>query len=140
VTILLIEDNAQLAEFISYSLPEAEVLIAGTLATALKILSAYRVNLMLIDLNLPDSRGLATLAALKSYAYPKIVISASDSKTISGMTGITDYIDKANGVTDIVDRIRFNIGKISKRTERFSPSVFEEIKACLQADRQLVAV
>jgi len=140
VTILLIEDNVQLAEFIAYSLPDDEVIVAHSLIAALKILGTYRVNLMLIDLNLPDSRGLATLAALKAYAYPKIVISACCGETVSKMSGITDYIDKANGATDIVDRIRFNMGKLVRRTERFAPEVFDQLKACLQADRQLVAV
>ncbi len=137
MTILLIEDDKSLADLITYSLPDDEVLVAGSLAVAHKILMTYRVNLMLIDLNLPDSRGLATLAALKGYAYPKIVTSGCCAEMARQMTGVMDYIDKAAGTDELIARVQFNISKLVRRTDRFAPSVFEEIKSCLRADRMV---
>ncbi len=140
MTILLIEDDKTLADYLTLSLYGHEILVAANLATALKVLSVYKVNLMLIDLNLPDSRGLETLVALKTYVYPKVVISACCQATVAKMSGVMDYVDKADGPQELVARIRFNIGKLEHKTERFAPSVFEEIKAALIADRRLVAV
>lgn len=139
MTILLLEDDNTLADYLAFSLSDHEVLIAASLREAKAILMTYRVNLMLIDLNLPDSRGLETLAALKAYAYPKVVISACCQDMVAKMTGITDYVDKISGPEALVARVKFNIGKLSRRTERFAPGVFEEIKGHLSV-RRLVAV
>ncbi len=140
MTILLIEDDNTLADYLAYALSDHEVLIAADLRAAKAILVNYRINLMLIDLNLPDSRGLDTLAALKAYAYPKVVISACCQDTVAKMSGVIDYVDKIAGPEALVARVRFNIRKLVRRTERFAPSVFEELKQCLAKDRNLIAV
>lgn len=135
MTILLIEDDKQLAEYLAISLPEADVSIASSLTAAKKLLDTMTFGLMLIDLNLPDSRGLDTLKALRQYAGPKLVISGCCGHTVSQMTNVLDYIDKMNTPSEIVARIRFNIDKMSRRTERFAPEIFEEIKGHLISAR-----
>lgn len=134
MTILLIEDDKRLAEFISLSLPGINTLIAKSLAEAKNILSISRPHLLLIDLNLPDSSGLDTLYALKSFNGPKIALTGHPrDESISFSTlGIIDYIQKTESLDCVISRIKFNISKIKPKC-RFEPGVFKEIQACLLA-------
>ncbi|MEO8717627.1 MAG: EAL domain-containing protein [Burkholderiales bacterium] len=82
--ILLIEDNAADAMVAQAAIERAaigraEVLRADSISRALGIASAAEVHLVLLDLNLPDSRGLATLERMRAAVRcPVIVVTAED--------------------------------------------------------------
>lgn len=139
MTILLIEDDYRLAELIQFKLSDHEVHIAPNLAAALSLLAAIRPILLLVDLNLPDSRGLDTLGALVSCTCPKVVISAHAKELTPEIAalGVVDYVKKISQIDDIVARIRFNLNKVRPK-HRFDPSVFTQIQACVAA-RELVS-
>jgi diguanylate cyclase (GGDEF)-like protein len=76
--ILLIEDNPADALMLRETLAEArtndfEIVNADSLAKGLKLLSEKTFDVVLLDLNLPDSRGLATLANVYTHA-PDVAI------------------------------------------------------------------
>lgn len=141
MTILLIEDDHRLADLIQFKLSGHEVMIAPSLAAAHLALATIRPVLVLVDLNLPDSRGLDTLLALKGCNVPKVVISGHPKDLTPEMAalGVTDYVRKTSNIDDIVARIRFNISKYQPR-QRFRPEIFREIQAALCPVRELASV
>ncbi|MDH4324847.1 MAG: response regulator, partial [Betaproteobacteria bacterium] len=84
IRVLLIEDNAADAMVAQAAIEKAafvraDVLRADSMARALGIAGAVEVHLVLLDLNLPDSRGLATLERMRAAVRcPVIVITAED--------------------------------------------------------------
>jgi DNA-binding response OmpR family regulator len=130
MTILLIEDNRLFSDLIESSLSNADIHVVQTLASAQEWLSAFRADLILVDLGLPDSSGLDTLRALKGIRTDKVVLTGGDhypSEVIDA--GGRDYIPKTDA-KDMLTRIRFHMERLTPRP-RFAPQVFEQIKACL---------
>ena len=129
MTILIVEDQADLAHQIARGLKQ-KTRIAGSLREALGILETDTIDLILLDLGLPDSSGLDTLRALSHIGVPKIVVTANEGLADeAGRVGCLDYILKM-GYADIQRRIQFNVDKLLKpRRPKFSPQVFEQLKA-----------
>ena len=108
VKILLIEDDADYALVAQNRLKtdpkhRFEPLHVQTLAEGLEALdrtaSNHPMDLVLLDLNLPDSRGLDTFTQLKSRAplVPVVILSATDDETVALealKAGAQDYIIK----------------------------------------------
>ena len=82
--VLLIEDNKADAMVAQAAIEKAaigrtEVLRAESIARGLDIAGAAEVHLVLLDLNLPDSRGLATLERMRAAVRcPVIVVTAEE--------------------------------------------------------------
>ncbi len=83
--ILLIDDHSlfrdALAFLISHRFPDIQVLHAGSLAEACRLIDAQpALRLALVDLSLPDSRGVEVVRALKAAAeqVTLVVISADE--------------------------------------------------------------
>lgn len=115
-TILLIEDDPFYARlvrewFASRSGETAPVLnLAGTLEAGLLRVAQGGVNLILLDLNLPDSAGLKTLAAAIQGApgIPIVVLSANDDEGITLQAiqlGADDYLVKDKCGAELLLRV-----------------------------------
>jgi len=85
--ILFVEDHALVREsllmLLDLRLPGLVLREAGTLETALRLLAGEPdIDLLLLDLDLADSRGLATLVRVREAAprVPVVVLSAADSR------------------------------------------------------------
>lgn len=77
--ILLIEDNPGDARLIDLTLSEVEsaryeLLLARTLADGLALLGGARVDVVLVDLGLPDSQGLATCERIATAAPATAIV------------------------------------------------------------------
>ena len=77
--VLLVEDNAGDAELTTESLWEGsdssiEVRTASTLAEARRHLASFVADAVILDLNLPDSRGIQTLRHVKGVARGEAII------------------------------------------------------------------
>lgn len=104
IQILLIEDDLDDVLLLKDSLAEAEAIKvklthAARLADGLKQLAEQKFDVILLDLNLPDSRGLATLNMLQRQAanIPVVVISglADDYTTLEAVRhGAQDFLVK----------------------------------------------
>src|SRR4026209_1148668 len=88
--VLLIEDNAIDARLIQIMLSEAgsgmfELEHADRLASGLKRLGEADIGMVLLDLSLADSHGLATFAKVhqSAPAVPIIVMSGLDDQTVA---------------------------------------------------------
>ncbi len=103
--VLLVEDNPSDAFIIRRSLMAQpglgfDIVTADSLAMALASLDGQEIDLILLDLSLPDSSGLATLSLIQEAApeTPTVVLTANDDEGI-GLAcidaGAQDYMSKA---------------------------------------------
>ena len=102
--VLVVEDNPGDARLIQELLLEArgggfQTTVAETLASALKELRAGDFQLILLDMSLPDSRGIETFRAVEAEApqIPVIILSGLDDEALALRTveeGAQDYLVK----------------------------------------------
>jgi len=107
VRILLIEDNPGDVRLVQEMLkegPDGSTLeVAEDLAAGLRLLASQEVDVVLLDLGLPDSRGLETLTKLQAQeaCVPVVVMTSVDDEALGIRTvqeGAEDYLVK--GQTD----------------------------------------
>jgi CheY-like chemotaxis protein len=118
--ILLIEDNPADARLIQETLTEAggaavDLWWAERLSTGLKQLAEAEVDVVLLDLSLPDSQGLDTFLKLRAQApeIPVIVVTGLDDEGLAlraAREGAQDYVLKSSASLQSLARlIRFTI-------------------------------
>ena len=120
VRVLLVEDNPGDARLIEVALAEArwtrfEIERVDTLAAALGRASQGGIDVMLLDLSLPDAHGLATLkqAYAQAREVPIVVLTGLDDDELALHAvneGAQDYLVKGRADTELLDRsIRYAI-------------------------------
>ena len=124
--ILIVDDDADIRELTRAILSEAgyEVLSAGTGEEALRLLVQDRVDLILLDLNMPGMSGWQTLRVLKSdpelsrVAVVLFSVRSEMRERVHGMQdGAVDYIMKPYALDELVERVE----RIFENLERGSP-------------------
>lgn len=120
--ILIVEDDRPLAEGISMALKSEEFSIAtaATIKEGKAYLDSYRVDLMILDINLPDGSGLELLTSLRSHSsLPVILLTANDMETdiVYGLeSGADDYITKPFGLGELRARVH---ARLRRHEEHF---------------------
>lgn len=110
--ILAVEDDAQIRSFICYALSGEgyRCTAAGTGQEALAVLRSEKIDLILLDLGLPDIDGMEIIKKVREWsAMPIIVVSARDQdkeKALALDTGADDYLTKPFSATELLARIR----------------------------------
>ena len=113
--ILIIEDEVEIAELISLYLSNdgLESVHAETAEDALEIISSRRIDLIVLDLNLPGMDGFEFLQKLRNTKkIPVIIVSArqDDADMILGLgIGADDYVTKPFSPKVLVARIRSHL-------------------------------
>lgn len=112
-TILVVEDNSELQDFLKDLLLENGFAARGasTGATALKTIKTSRVDLVLLDLGLPDMSGESVCREIKQRLpdLPIIILTAKDTTedVIKGLNlGADDYITKPFKGEELVARTK----------------------------------
>jgi two-component system cell cycle sensor histidine kinase/response regulator CckA len=124
--VLLVEDDGRFADFLRTALIEigcfdVRLTLTGRLADALDVMRAHSVDAVLLDLNLPDSRGLATLSSVTSAAphVPVVVLTGVDDAQLATEAvrrGAQDWLTKGHLEPELVYRaVRYAIER--KRLE-----------------------
>jgi Flp pilus assembly CpaE family ATPase len=121
VNVLLIEDSPDYAELVAQWLTPAtaeetfRLSWTDSLAQGLNRLDDRDVDVVLLDLSLPDSDGLPTFTAVRRQArgVPVVVLSAADSESLALRTiqdGAEDYLTKSGCTADLLLRaVRYAI-------------------------------
>lgn len=111
--ILIVEDDAPIRNFISYILKQegySSVMTAGTAQWALSLLVSEQLDLMLLDLGLPDYDGMEVIKKVREWSdMPIIVVSARDDnqeKVKALDNGADDYLTKPFSASELLARIR----------------------------------
>src|SRR5690606_24712263 len=118
--VLLIEDNPGDALLIREMLRDARDIdlalqICTTLADGLQELSERRFDVILLDIDLPDSHGMETVSRLLSRhpANPVVVLTGFDDQDVAVLAlkaGAQDYLVKGDTTTNLLVRsIRYAI-------------------------------
>jgi len=113
VLILLVEDEERIATFVSKGL-QAEgysCVLARDSAEALSLARSESIDLVVLDLVLPDGSGLDVLTALRGFkaGLPVLILTALDdvSSRVQGLNaGADDYLGKPFDFDELLARIR----------------------------------
>lgn len=117
IKILIVEDEEKLARFIELELKHEgyEVIKANNGRTGLDLAENGDVNLVLLDIMLPEINGLEVLRRLrKTSDIPIIMLTARDAvmDKVSGLdAGADDYITKPFAIEELLARIRTALKK-----------------------------
>ncbi|MDD2402720.1 MAG: response regulator transcription factor, partial [Clostridia bacterium] len=115
--ILIVEDDIALSNGIILALKDDNCVFiqAYDIATAKKQMKSNSFDLMILDVNLPDGKGLELLADVKkAVALPVIILTANDMETdiISGFElGADDYVTKPFSLMVLRARVAVQLRK-----------------------------
>ena len=110
--VLVIDDEPQIRRFLDISLRAQGyvVLHAADARTGIETLATQGVDLLILDLGLPDLDGLQVLADLRQWSkVPVLVLTARDDeaeKVAALDAGANDYVTKPFGVQELMARVR----------------------------------
>jgi two-component system KDP operon response regulator KdpE len=128
-TVLVVEDEAHMRSFLRTTLVHNgyEVVEAATGARAVQALRLGGVNLVLLDLGLPDVDGLDVAARVREHGgVPIIVISARDreeTKIEALDRGASDYVTKPFAAGELLARIRAAL-RATQESRALPPALF----------------
>lgn len=143
-TILIVEDDLQIRNFIAYSLKNEgyNTKIATTGTQAMNILVTETVDMVILDLGLPDIDGLDVLQRLREWSeIPVIIVSARDQdkeKAFALDMGADDYLTKPFSSTELLARIRVAIRHMNRRDNLKKQSVMQVKGLKIDLEKRLV--
>ncbi len=110
--ILLVDDEPAITESIAYALERVgfETLAASDLATADAQLAGNQIDLIVLDIVLPDGNGLDWLRSFRGRSRIPVIILSSHDETVDHVVGLElgadDYIGKPFSPREVVARVR----------------------------------
>jgi two-component system KDP operon response regulator KdpE len=120
--ILLVEDDPQIRNFVTYAV-QSEGFRCSSAATghaALSLLLSEKVDLILLDLGLPDMDGMEIIKKVREWSDMAIIIvSARDQdkeKAAALDGGADDYLTKPFSTTELLARVRVALRHLYKQS------------------------
>lgn len=124
--ILIVEDDADIVENLSILLQDEgySVYQASSMEQAMKTLSTENIDLVLLDITLPDGNGYSVCTAVKRQTNAPVIFltaMADESSIVTGFQlGADDYITKPFKPMELICRVRNALRKSGK-----IPSVYQ---------------
>jgi serine phosphatase RsbU (regulator of sigma subunit) len=149
VTVLLIEDNRGDARLIQEYLAEVEGItfsleVSERFATGLERLARGGIDVVLLDLSLPDSRGLDTFVRLHREApgVPVVVLTSLNDEILAVKAvqeGAEDYLVKGYANSNLLARsLRYAIERFRRRqAERALRETYDQLRAARAIQQRL---
>lgn len=131
-TILIVEDEAQIRKFLRISLEAHGYVVqeARLGEDGLKLCAAAQLQLVILDLGLPDIDGKDFILRLREWSHvPVIVLSvrASEMEKVQALdAGANDYVTKPFGISELMARIRVILR--NNEDVESKPMVFESLE------------
>ncbi len=128
--ILIVEDDRALADGITLALASADIQTykAHTLLSARDVLASHTIDVVLLDVNLPDGNGMELLEDRASTGDAKIImLTANDmeSDIVSGLErGADDYITKPFSLAVLRARVNTQLRKVKASMDTFTQGGF----------------
>jgi two-component system KDP operon response regulator KdpE len=128
--ILVVEDDAQIQSFICYALKNEgfTCITANNAQNALSKLVSERIDIMLLDLGLPDFDGVEVIKKVREWSeLPIIVVSARDQdkeKAAALDSGADDYLTKPFSAIELLARIRVSLRHLHMQGNHGTQVVF----------------
>ncbi|MDT2571125.1 DNA-binding response regulator [Enterococcus sp. HMSC29A04] len=141
-SILLIEDDPNITDFMEVVLGQEryQLTIARTGMEALTAFQTTTIDLVLLDLGLPDIDGIDLLKILRKRMHlPILIISArnnEEEKVMALDLGADDYVTKPFGTNELLARIRTALRHQNVHPENLS--IVENNALKIDFDKQLV--
>lgn len=132
--ILLVEDNDTIVMGLKYSLEQEnfEVIVANSVNETKKKIEKEQINLILLDISLPDGNGFDICKDVKqNLEIPIIFLTAQDEETstVLGLDlGADDYIVKPFRMRELISRINSVLRRYEKGTEFSNIITYKDIK------------
>ena len=132
--ILLVEDNETIVMGLSYSLEQEgfEIVSSKTRKDAEKILESETINLVLLDVTLPDGNGFDICKYVKQKLdIPVIFLTAQDEETsvVVGLDlGADDYVIKPFRTRELISRINSVLRRYGKKEDITNIIQYKNIK------------
>lgn len=145
-TILVVEDDAQIQNFITYTLKQEgfSCLTAKTAQNTLTQLVTEKIDLVLLDLGLPDFDGMEVIKKVREWSeVPIIVVSARDQdseKALALDNGADDYLTKPFSAMELMARIRVALRHFYKVAGNRTQTVFTVGGLSIDLERHLVTL
>lgn len=123
--ILITEDDALIREGVSEFLSEFgyETVTAGNGVEALSIFNKEKIDLIILDINMPFMNGLEVLKEIRNYSdIPVIILTAYNDEDykIKAFSNLADgYIEKPLSLPVLKARIDALVKRYFKKTEKF---------------------
>lgn len=142
--ILVVEDDNQIRNFIKYSLEKEgyKVFAVENGKLALNSILCEKIDLMLLDLGLPDIDGMEVINKIREWSeMPIIVVSARDQdkeKVAALDSGADDYLTKPFSATELLARIRVAVRHYYQRGLKKKDNVFKIGNLEIDYDSHLV--
>lgn len=118
--LLLVEDDSTILEGLKFCLEREnfEVEKSSMGCDALKIISDNKIDLILLDINLPDCNGIDLYKKIKKERdIPTIFLTANDLETtiVEALdTGADDYITKPFKTRELISRVNSVLRRVNK--------------------------
>ncbi|HWR18717.1 MAG TPA: response regulator transcription factor [Clostridia bacterium] len=147
VNILVVEDDRSIRNFIHYTLSAEgfRYISSGTGQGALSMLVSEPVDLMLLDLGLPDCDGKEIIRTVREWSeIPIIIVSGRDQdKEKAAMLdlGADDYLTKPFSATELMARIRVALRHLYRqKNSNETQNVMQVAGLYIDPDKRLVYV
>src|SRR4029453_6640966 len=125
--VLIVEDEAQIARAMQVTLQAHgyQAITVGNGADALNAVAKQSVNIVVLDLGLPDMDGVEIIRRIRGWSsMPIIVLSArhaSEDKVEALDAGADDYVTKPFGLDELLARLRVASRRVL--TDREEPTL-----------------
>lgn len=141
--ILVVEDDKQIQSFISYALEQDGFshLCANNGHSAMSLLISEPIELLLLDLGLPDYDGMDIIKRVRQWSdMPIIVVSARDQdkeKAAALDAGADDYLTKPFSATELLARIRVAIRHLRRQGGDKTQAVYQVGELKIDMEKRL---
>lgn len=145
-SILIVEDDTQIRNFLKYSLEKEgyKCLIVSNAQNALNAIVSEQIDLVLLDLGLPDFDGMDVIKKVREWSeIPIIVVSARDQekeKVTALNLGADDYLTKPFSAMELLARIRVEIRHLYRKGTKNIQTTFEVDKLKIDYEKRVVLV